>query len=222
MSPVKIPFVFLAALFNHISTTPPVPPPQPDELLKDVPFGERIFVKTVRSVTGIAKLLVWAGSLCEVAVLLARANPSFELAQRVLSALVVEPGSENRLRISRIFVLGCMLGALGGFIRIQCYRTLGRFFTYELTLRNNHRLVTSGPYAVVRHPSYIGLIVGSGCGLCLDGVDYVYVGPDICTVLVLPPLDASAGIILNQTYPSEICGIHQNNEDEIPVYDDTD
>ncbi|OBZ67953.1 hypothetical protein A0H81_12487 [Grifola frondosa] len=96
---LKVPFVLLAALFNHISTTPPVPPPQPDELVKDDPFGEPIVVKTLKSVSGWRKLHA--------------------------------------------------RGA-GGFIRIQCYRTLGRFFTYELALRNNHRLVTSGPYGVAR------------------------------------------------------------------------
>lgn len=40
---------------------------------------------------------------------------------------------------------------------MACYRELGRLFTYELTIREKHTLVTSGPYSIVRHPSYSAL-----------------------------------------------------------------
>lgn len=53
------------------------------------------------------------------------------------------------------------MGALAGLIRAQCYRTLGRLFTYEVTIRDGHRLVTGGPYAYVRHPSYTTYIIGT-------------------------------------------------------------
>ena len=33
---------------------------------------------------------------------------------------------------------------------------MGRLFTWHLAIRKNHVLVTSGPYAIVRHPSYTG------------------------------------------------------------------
>lgn len=56
MSLLKFPLILSVALFNHVSTTPPVPPPKPGELLQDVPFGERVFVKTVRSITALAKV----------------------------------------------------------------------------------------------------------------------------------------------------------------------
>jgi protein-S-isoprenylcysteine O-methyltransferase Ste14 len=36
---------------------------------------------------------------------------------------------------------------------------LGRMFTYDLRITEHHRLITSGPYAFVRHPSYTGLMV---------------------------------------------------------------
>jgi len=43
---------------------------------------------------------------------------------------------------------------VGGLGRIWCYKTLGRFFTYEITIRRSHKLIKTGPYAYVRHPSY--------------------------------------------------------------------
>ena len=39
------------------------------------------------------------------------------------------------------------------------YRHLGRFFRFEFSIQKNHELVVSGPYSVVRHPSYTGLIL---------------------------------------------------------------
>ena len=39
------------------------------------------------------------------------------------------------------------------------YRFLGRFFQSEVSIQKDHELVVSGPYAVVRHPSYTGAIM---------------------------------------------------------------
>jgi protein-S-isoprenylcysteine O-methyltransferase Ste14 len=47
----------------------------------------------------------------------------------------------------------------GALIRLWCHRTLGRFFTFELGVKSDHALVTSGPYAIVRHPSYTGSVL---------------------------------------------------------------
>ena len=46
--------------------------------------------------------------------------------------------------------------AAGTALRYWAIRTLGRLFTYQLAVHNDHKLVTSGPYAAVRHPSYTG------------------------------------------------------------------
>ena len=42
----------------------------------------------------------------------------------------------------------------GASIRRRCYQVMGEMFTFELSIRKSHQLVTTGPYSVVRHPSY--------------------------------------------------------------------
>lgn len=52
--------------------------------------------------------------------------------------------------------MGSALSIFGGLFRAWSYRTLGRFFTVELCTQKDHKLMTTGPYAFVRHPSYTG------------------------------------------------------------------
>ncbi len=49
------------------------------------------------------------------------------------------------------------LAAASVWIMIAAERTLGREFAYEPRLIEGHRLVKTGPYAVVRHPIFTGL-----------------------------------------------------------------
>jgi len=54
----------------------------------------------------------------------------------------------------------------------RCYKTLGHLFTFEITIRPKHELITHGPYAHVRHPSYTGVyltLIGSTCVLLAPG-----------------------------------------------------
>ena len=48
---------------------------------------------------------------------------------------------------------------LGIAIRWWAIITLGRFFTVDVQISNDHQLVERGPFRVVRHPSYTGLLV---------------------------------------------------------------
>lgn len=92
--------------------------------------------------------------------------PSTVISKKLLSVLIFD-NSPGVIRVTSIIVVGTLLSSLGCLIRIMCYRTLGNFFTFELSLRKNHKLVTAGPYSVVRHPSYTGFLFAlAGAFLC--------------------------------------------------------
>jgi protein-S-isoprenylcysteine O-methyltransferase Ste14 len=79
---------------------------------------------------------------------------------------------------------GVGLFAVGGALRIWPVFVLGRRFSGLVALQPGHTLVTSGIYGVIRHPSYLGLLVNArGWGLaCRAGVGV------LLTALLIPPL----------------------------------
>ena len=99
--------------------------------------------------------------ICEIIVILAREYPS-HVSTRALSLLLDRPSSADRLAVSSFFVFGFILVVVGGWIRKTCYGALGKFFTYQLGVLKDHKLITTGPYAVVRHPAYTGIIIANG------------------------------------------------------------
>jgi protein-S-isoprenylcysteine O-methyltransferase Ste14 len=55
--------------------------------------------------------------------------------------------------------LGLTLILLGFAVSIWARRHLGRFWSARVTLKVDHQLIQSGPYASVRHPIYSGLLL---------------------------------------------------------------
>ena len=54
--------------------------------------------------------------------------------------------------------LGLMLAVAGMAVRVLGLRELGRQFSVYVTLQEDHKLVQSGIYGVLRHPLYLGAI----------------------------------------------------------------
>ena len=62
--------------------------------------------------------------------------------------------------------VGLTLLIIGIGIRFSAIRSLGKYFTSNVVIKNDHHLVRHGPYKYVRHPSYTGaLIAHLGLGL---------------------------------------------------------
>jgi protein-S-isoprenylcysteine O-methyltransferase Ste14 len=85
--------------------------------------------------------------------------------------------------------LGVFLFGAGGALRIWPVFVLGGRFSGLVAIQPGHKLVTGGVYGVIRHPSYLGLLVSSlGWALAFrSGVGVLLV------VLLLPPLLARMG-----------------------------
>ena len=75
--------------------------------------------------------------------------------------------------------VGVALFAIGGALRIWPVFVLGHRFSGLVAIQPGHRLVTSGIYGRIRHPSYLGLLVNalgwalafrSGVGLLLTAL----------------------------------------------------
>src|SRR5580658_4973318 len=65
--------------------------------------------------------------------------------------------------------LGDALFVAGIALRWYAIVYLGRFFTVNVAIAADHRLIDAGPYRYVRHPSYTGALMAFlGLGLCLD------------------------------------------------------
>jgi protein-S-isoprenylcysteine O-methyltransferase Ste14 len=68
-------------------------------------------------------------------------------------------GRPEGLQLTPIIALGGMMIITGSLIRLATYRYLGQFFRFEASIQRNHKLVTGGPYSIVRHPGYTGLLI---------------------------------------------------------------
>ena len=79
-------------------------------------------------------------------------------------------------------LIGVVFVATGVALRMVAMRTLGRFFTRTLQMREEHHVVSDGIYRHIRHPGYLGdiiLFVGSGI-VTSNGITTVVI---LCVIL---------------------------------------
>ena len=66
------------------------------------------------------------------------------------------------------FVIGVATIVAGSVLRRHCWRLLGASFTGDVRARPDQPIVTTGAYALLRHPSYsAGILMNIGMGLAL-------------------------------------------------------
>ncbi|UTX47341.1 isoprenylcysteine carboxylmethyltransferase family protein [Chryseobacterium sp. MA9] len=68
-----------------------------------------------------------------------------------------------------IFYLGELLIVIGILFRYMIIRSLGKYFTVDVTIRQDHKIKKEGFYKYLRHPSYaFSLLTSLGLGLYLN------------------------------------------------------
>jgi protein-S-isoprenylcysteine O-methyltransferase Ste14 len=105
-------------------------------------------------------------------------DPSFAVLLACIGAAVVAAevlGRRGRLPwpggLVWPVVAGLVLIAAGIGLRAWSIAALGRFFQYQIEVQSGHRVVASGLYRYVRHPSYTGMaLVLTGIALACDDV----------------------------------------------------
>jgi len=81
--------------------------------------------------------------------------------------------SVDKLKVPRalglpIFIVGVALLVCGSLLRRHCWRALGSSFTGDVQARAGQRIVTTGAYKLLRHPSYTaGVLMNAGIGFGL-------------------------------------------------------
>lgn len=84
----------------------------------------------------------------------------------IIAAMFIRLSISNNLLIP---YLGLSLIITGMIVRFISILTLGRFFTVDITIRDNHKIKKDGVYKLIRHPSYTGSLLSFiGFGISLN------------------------------------------------------
>ncbi|KAJ7764865.1 ICMT-domain-containing protein [Mycena metata] len=143
-------------LSNWAISSPPNAPPGPTERSMTKAGREFIFITIAGPIVTVVQAILYVGALCELLAPAALHHHS------VLSdMLLFAPADAIRLRLTFFCGFGGAIGIFGCFLRFKSFQALGNLFTYQLAIRKNHTLITTGPYQYIRHPAYTGSIIAA-------------------------------------------------------------
>ncbi len=91
-------------------------------------------------------------------------------------------GTETVAASIGLIVLWCGLG-----LRLWSFQTLGRYFTFTVQTSQDQPVISAGPYRVIRHPGYAGILMAVvGLGFTIDNwVSLVVLAGAIASGLIL-------------------------------------
>ncbi|OCH86629.1 hypothetical protein OBBRIDRAFT_796998 [Obba rivulosa] len=196
---LKVPLLLVAAFAGHTALTSPTATPHTYEQERLYGDNEQDAVTKMLWTLPVVKAVLWLATFCETIAVLSQYFPELT---NISSVICPAEGGPLRIALSNIFFIGWGLAVSGAALRGWCFRELGRHFTFHLSLRDNHKLVTSGPYALVRHPAYSGhvaytvgsmvYLLGSGSWMRECGVLHIGSGKSLVSATGLLLLAVSS------------------------------
>lgn len=84
-----------------------------------------------------------------------------------------------------VLVIGVVLGLAGVALRGFAMSTLGRYYSLTPQVETDQAIVTRGPYRLIRHPGYAGILL-SILGLQLIAGTWVALLATLCVIVPLP------------------------------------
>ncbi|TMM11091.1 MAG: isoprenylcysteine carboxylmethyltransferase family protein [Actinobacteria bacterium] len=120
-----------------------------------------------------------------------------------LGASLIFPASGVGLRLPgprwAPVAAGVGLIIAGWALRRWSVRTLGRWFTVTVTVEPDQRVVDTGPYRLLRHPSYTGMLVSLlGMGVGLDSWASVAVAVGFPLIGIVRRIDEEEGMLVRE------------------------
>jgi protein-S-isoprenylcysteine O-methyltransferase Ste14 len=103
---------------------------------------------------------------------------------RDVPGAAIEPGT------LAVFWVGMLIGLAGIALRWYAIRSLGRFFRMRVMTVPDQVVIESGPYALVRHPSYTGALM-TVLGVILCSTNWLAVA---CFLIALPGFAYRIGV----------------------------
>ncbi|RDX45390.1 hypothetical protein OH76DRAFT_1536415 [Lentinus brumalis] len=194
---LKVALLLAHAMSTYLGFTPPAVPPPPRDKLIRAPDFMRWNPRVQMAIFAMDRTVLCVLAVAEAVILLAHWSAPTNLLHRVVDAVLSSanvPLNSLPLRLTHACVVACLLAIGGGLLRRWCHRTLGRFFTLEVGIQDGHKLVTSGPYGIVRHPAYTGgllmiagnfmLLLSGGSFFTESGLRGTWIGKAVATTIV--------------------------------------
>jgi len=160
----KIPAILLVGLATTISLTAPTPPTPKTErhmedameinsVLRILKASNYAAIQMSHQMTSI-EVGYWAHAVTELCIVVGGTWST-----GVVALLLPNGKHPDCIKLTPTTAFAAILVVLGTSLRYWCFREMGRHFTFHVTLLKNHKLVSTGPYSIVRHPSYTGFIL---------------------------------------------------------------
>ena len=115
-----------------------------------------------------------------------------------------------------LLLVGMAMMVAGMAFRWWSVRVLAEYFTVDVSIRPDHRIVRDGPYRLLRHPSYTGaLATFYGFSLCLGDLVALLVVVLPVTLVFLWRIRVEEAV-LAQAFPDEYPGYAQDTKRLLP------